>query len=607
MATHNRTTRRGFIKAMGTGAAALALAGSPGRAARHGQDRPNILLITVDDLNCDSVGVYGCSTPQITPNLDRLAAQGIRFEHAHITIAVCQPCRSVLMTGRYPHRSGGEGFYHLKKDNVPTLQGILKEAGYRMGIMGKVGHSTPYASFEYDFAQGGGTRDPAQFYNVVKKFAEDSKHEGRPFFFMANSSDPHRPFHGSDQEKRKWGDRRNPPAPSRVYKPHEVDMPGFLPDLPPVRQEIAEYFSSVRRCDDSIGQIMRALDDAGATDNTIVIFISDHGMALPFAKTNVYRHSTRTPWMVRWPGVVRPGTFEAEHMISCIDFLPTLIDALDLPRPEGMDGTSFLPLLHGRDHEGHQMVFTQFHETSAKRRYPMRCVQTRRFGYIFNPWSNGKRRFRNESQSGRTMQAMIEAADDNPRIAARVEHFLYRTVEEFYDYQADPDARRNLIGNPQYQAHIDRLRNELEQWMVRTKDPALHAFRHRDDPEALEQFMEQQEAQVERRIRKPRLNADALQFHVPDSVKGGEKFTVRIDYKIPSKYGSQPMAVTMKSGDGRTQLVRKIVRGKGNGSVQVEFTAPSATSQRRIVIACFIGKSYPARYLHKLSDRIDVR
>ena len=607
MSRKDRTTRRDFIRSIGAGAAALAMSGHTVGAARESSQRPNILLITVDDLNCDSVGVYGCSTPEITPNLDRLASQGMRFEHAHVTIAVCQPCRGVLMTGRYPHRSGGEGFYHLTKDNVPTLQAIFQGAGYRTGIMGKVGHSTPYASFEYDFVQGGGTREPSEFYRVVRNFAEDSKREERPFYFMANSSDPHRPFHGSEQEKRKWGNRKEPPAPSRVYKPHEVEMPGFLPDLPPVRQEIAEYFSTVRRCDDSVGQILKALDDAGVSDNTIVMFISDHGMALPFAKTNVYRHSTRTPWMVRWPGVVEPGSFESQHMISGIDLLPTLLDALDLPQPEGMDGTSFLPLLHGRDQGDRQLVFTQFHETSAKRRYPMRAVQDRRFGYIFNPWSNGERTFRNESQSGRTMKAMQEAAEDNARIASRVELFLHRTVEEFYDYRADPDARHNLIDEPKYQNEIDRLRDELERWMVRTEDPALEAFRHRDDPEALEKFMEQQEAEVQARIRRPRLDDDALIFHVPDSVKGGETFTVRIDYRIPSKHGSQPMAVTMKSGDNRTKLVRKIVRGKGNGSVEVTFTAPSRDEQKRITIACFIGKSYPARYLHKLSDKIAVR
>lgn len=607
MSGKNITTRRDFIKGLGAGAAALAMPGPSGRAAQNSQSRPNVLLITLDDLNCDSVGVYGCSTPQITPNMDRLASQSMRFEHAHVTIAVCQPCRSVWMTGRYPHRSGGEGFYHLTKDNVPTLQGILQKAGYRTGIMGKVGHSTPYASFDYDFRQGGGTRDPSEFYRVVKRFAEDSKRQGRPFFFMANSSDPHRPFHGSDQEKRKWGDRQNPPAPSRVYRPHEVEMPGFLPDLPPVRQEIAEYFSTVRRCDDSVGQILKALGEAGVESNTIVMLVSDHGMALPFAKTNVYRHSTRTPWMVRWPGVVRPGSFETEHMISGIDMMPTLLDGLDLLQPEDIDGTSFVPLLQGRGQEGRQTVFTQFHETSAKRRYPMRSVQTRRFGYIFNPWSDGQRRFQNESQSGRTMKAMIEAADDNPAIADRVEHFLYRTVEEFYDYRADPDARRNLIDETQYQEDINRLRGELERWMVRTNDPALHALRHRDEPNALAEFMKQQEAEVQARIRKPQLSTDALKFRVPDSVEGGEKFTVRLDYRIPSKYGSQPMAVTMKSGDGESKLVRKIVRGKGNGGIDVQFTAPSRERHARLVIACFIGKSYQARYLHKLSNRISVR
>lgn len=599
-------SRRSFVKGLGTGAAALALSGAL-RGAPRPDDRPNVLFITADDLNCDSVGAFGCSMPAVTPHLDRLAARGMRFRHAHVTIAVCQPCRSTLMTGRYPHRCGGEGFYHLTRPEVPTLQGELKKAGYRLGIMGKVGHSTPYASLQYDVVQHGGTRDPAEFYRVVRQFVEESKREGRPFYFMANSSDPHRPFHGSDQEKRRWGNRSGPPAPSRVYEPDEVDFPGFLPDLPPVRKEIAEYFSSVRRCDDSVGMILKALEDADAEENTLVMFISDHGMALPFAKTNVYRHSTRTPWMVRWPGRVRPGSLDAGHFISGIDFMPTVLDALGLPLPEGMDGTSFLPLLEGGDVDGRRMVFTQFHETSARRRYPMRSVQTARFGYIFNPWSNGERVFRNESQSGRTMKAMRAAADGNTRIAARVELFLHRVVEEFYDYRNDPDARHNLIDDPDYAAEVDRLRGALEQWMERTDDPALEAFRNREDPGALERFMEEQEQKVQQRIRGRRLDPNALRFDLPDGVEAGKPFTVRIHHRIPARHGKQPLAVTMKSGDGRTKLVRKIVRGQGNGTVKVQFTAPPKTEHRKIVIACFIGKSYSRRLLHKLSEPVDVR
>ena len=491
-------SRRCFLKSLGLGAAALA-APRLTPAAAAPEARTNVLLITADDLNCDSVGVFGCKTPGITPHIDRLASEGMRFTHAHVTIAVCQPCRSVLMTGRYPHRSGGEGFHRITKTDTPLLVERLAAAGYRCGILGKVGHCTSKASFEWDMSQDmpqlGMGRNPGLYHKFAKGFMEESAKAGRPFFLMANSHDPHRPFSGSDQEGARFKTAAVTP-PSRIYRPDEVRVPGFLPDLPEVRREIAEYYSSVRRCDDTVGAVLAALDASGHARDTLVIFLSDHGMALPFAKTNCYLHSTHTPWMVRWPGKVKPGGTEAEHFISGIDLMPTILDALGLEPPGGMDGRSFLPLLRGKKQDGRTLVFTQFHQTAGRKRYPMRCVQNARFGYIFNAWSDGVRIFRNESQSGRTMKAMRAAAESSEDIRARVDLFLHRTVEEFYDFANDPDALKNLAADPKVKKDLDALRSELERWMVRTKDPALDAFRHRADPSALAKFMADEDARA---------------------------------------------------------------------------------------------------------------
>jgi N-sulfoglucosamine sulfohydrolase len=457
-------------------------------------------------MNADSIGAFGCDVPGTTPHLDRLAGQGMRFERAHVTIAVCQPCRNVLHSGLYPHRSLGEGFHNIRQADAPTLLETLTAAGYRCGILGKVGHSTPKPGLawhmSHDAGELGAGRDPASYGRYAREFIDAAGEAGQPFFLMANSHDPHRPFAGSDQEKGRF---KNPPTPpSRWFKPDDVRVPGFLPDLPAIRLEIAEYYSSVRRCDDTLGAVLAAVDAAGRAGDTLVIFLSDHGMALPFAKTNCYLHSTRTPCIVRWPGIVEPGRVEREHFISGIDIFPTIAQACGLPAPQGVDGFSFLPLLRGRKQEGRGMVFTQFHETSGRNRYPMRAVHDGRFGYIFNAWSDGRRVFRNESQSGRTMKAMREAAKEGSAIAARVDLFLHRTVEELYDFENDPDALRNLAGAPQYQAQADRLRAALEAWMVRTADPALEAFRHRDDPQALAAFMKDQAARSARLKPPPR-------------------------------------------------------------------------------------------------------
>jgi N-sulfoglucosamine sulfohydrolase len=468
----------------------------------------NILLITADDMNWDAVGAFGCRTSGTTPNIDRLARGGVCFQHAHVTISVCQPSRNCLMTGRYPHRSGGEGFFRLRHAGIPILPQLLRQAGYRVGILGKVSHSTPYASFEWDetidMPELGMGRNPQTYGTRAAAFFREAQQREEPFFLMANSHDPHRPFFGND--RREWyGPDQSPPAcrPSRVFAAGEVAVPQFLPDLPEVRQEIAEYYGSVRRCDDTVGELLGALEASGEADRTMVMFLSDNGMSFPFAKTNCYLHSTRTPWIVRLPGEGLSGATDTKHFISGVDLLPTLLDIAGVAVPSGLDGQSFRPLLRGQRQDGRDYVFTQFYQTSAKRNYPMRCVQDRRFGYIFNPWSDGQRTFRNESQSGRTMTAMQQAAATDPCISERVAMFLYRVPEEFYDFHNDPDALRNIVDEPEHSDELDRLRSALVDWMTRTDDPALDSFLRRDDPQARQALMHMQAWAIGQRVQKP--------------------------------------------------------------------------------------------------------
>jgi len=163
----------------------------------------NFLLITVDDMSSDSVGVFGNPIPGITPNIDRLASEGLRFEHGHVTVAICQPCRAVWMTGRYPHNSGAFGFDEIRA-GVPTLPEALQKAGYRTGLMAKHGHVVPSRAAAFDeivpardLRNG---RSPELFGKRAAQFFAAAKKEGKPFFLMANSQDPHRPFIGSKQE-----------------------------------------------------------------------------------------------------------------------------------------------------------------------------------------------------------------------------------------------------------------------------------------------------------------------------------------------------------------------------------------------------------------------
>ena len=440
-------------------------------------DHPNILLFTADDLHAESLGVYGGRPNDLTPNLDAFAAESMLFNRAHVNVAICAPCRAVIATGRYSHRSGAMGFMPARED-VPDIVTTLKAAGYHTGILGKVGHSTPKKSmvWDYHFDQNdlGNGRHPDLYYQRSQAFLKECQTANKPFYFMVNSHDPHRPY--CNPAKLTTGAA----MPSRVYKPEEVTVPGFLPDLPGVRVELATYLNSTRRLDDTFGKVLQALKESGLADNTIVLFITDNGIAVPFAKCNTWFHSTRSPLLVRWPGVIKPGTRDDTHFVSVVDFFPTFLDATGVKGPTGLDGRSFLPILSGQSQAGREHVFTQIDSKAGNAAVPMRCVQNQQFGYIYNPFSDGQYWYRNNNE-GLTMAAMNRAAESDPAIKARVDLFRYRVTEEFYDLKKDPDCLHNLIHDVAYAESIKALQDELVAQMKKTDDPMLEAFRNRYD------------------------------------------------------------------------------------------------------------------------------
>ena len=282
---------------------------------------------------------------------------------------------------------------------------------------------------------------------------------------MANSQDPHRPFAGSEAELNAFGKHL---AVSRTIKPSEVQIPTVLSDLPDVRKELGQYYTSSHRCDETVGEVLRALRESGLEDNTVVMFLSDNGISEPFAKTNCYMNSTTTPWIVRWPGQAKTGNIDHTHFISGIDFMPTILEIAGLPQVKGMDGKSFMPLLKGKPQAGRGHVLTTLHATSGRNEYPMRCLRTTHYSYLFNAWADGKRVFRNEPQGGLAFQAMQASTD--LKIAERVKFFLYRTPEELYDLDADPNELHNLAKDPKHQQTLKQMRAQLLEEMVKTQD-----------------------------------------------------------------------------------------------------------------------------------------
>jgi len=450
-----------------------------------GQPRYNVLLFTADDMHAESMRTYGSKVKDLTPHLDRFAEAGMVFNRAHVNAAICAPSRAVIATGLYSHNSGAMGFIKARP-GTPDIVTTLRKAGYLTGILGKVGHSTPVPgmTWDYSFDQGelGNGRSPTIYYERAQVFLGRCKAEGKPFYFMVNSHDPHRPYCNPGKLTR--GAER----PSRTYKPEEVEVPGFVPDLPGVRVELAMYQNSTRRLDDTFGRVMQALDESGFADNTLVIFLSDNGIAIPFAKCNTWFHSTRTPMIARLPGVVKAGTRDEVHFVSGVDLMPTFLELTGVKGPRKLDGRSMLPLLMGNAQKNRQFVFTQIDKKAGNDAVPMRCVQNAGFGYIYNPFSDGKHWYRNNNEGG-TMAAMNRAAETDPEIAKRVHLFRYRVPEEFYDLDNDPDCLNNLIDNPECKTAVGELREKLEGWMVETGDPMLEAFRHKDDRAVVDAVM----------------------------------------------------------------------------------------------------------------------
>jgi N-sulfoglucosamine sulfohydrolase len=309
---------------------------------------------------------------------------------------------------------------------------------------------------------------------------------------------------------------------------------------------------------------------------------------------------------------VKAGAADTTHMISAIDFMPTVLDIAGVKQPAGLQGRSFLPLLRGRSQDGRDHVIKEYNENAGGGRHPMRSVETRKYGYIFNPWSNGTRKFRTATQGTRTYKLMVQKAESDPAIAQRLKLFDYRTVEEFYDYDKDPDALHNRIGDPALRGEVDRLRKILEDWMVSTDDPCLEAFRNRDNPEALDRFVQEQQAASDERRRKARSGkknakpgARLIAIAKPGPVTRGGKAEVTIRHTLPADLGKQLLHVTAKRADGK-RIDRKVLTIDGTGKVEVTFAIPDEAELQAVSYAAFVGKDFPGSLQHVTTKPLAV-
>jgi N-sulfoglucosamine sulfohydrolase len=464
--------------------ASLLVAASLPFSAGASDQRPNIVLITTDDQGLD-LGCYGNRLAR-TPHLDQLAAEGTRFTRAYVTQASCSPSRSSILTGLYPHQNRHFGLTNnfSMQSGIQTLPEILKNAGYRTGIIGKL-HVNPKEAFPFDFNEMGAlaTRYVRRVNTSAQNFMDAGS--GEPFFLMVNYFDPHDPY--DDLANQCDG------LPEKPYGPEDIAPFDFLGvDVPELRKQIAIYYNCVSRADTGVGMLLDSLKARGLDDNTLVIFLSDNGPAFTRGKATNYEAGLHVPFIVYYPRGT-PGQVRDE-LVSAVDIVPTILEAVGVQTPDHLPGKSLLPLLRGSRPPWREYLFAEFTAHGIDHYYPRRSVRDQRFKLIHNllagrqnPWTGiDIVRALGEQEPLRNAAGLYNAASPaffadparsfgaEPEVIRR-SFLTYLNPPEFelYDLENDPYERTDLSGNPEYADILAQLRTQLETCRQETKDPFL--------------------------------------------------------------------------------------------------------------------------------------
>ena len=412
------------------------------------ESRPNVIIFVADDMAWDDCGAYG--HPHIrTPNMDRLVAEGMRFDRAYLTCSSCSPSRCSMLTGRYPHATGaGELHLPLPKDQV-LLTTPLREAGYYTASVGKW-HLGKSAESQMDLVkQGGGPGGEAHWVTVLQERPKD-----KPFFFWFAATDPHRGY-----------------KPGAVDPPHTSDdviVPPIFPDTMDVRRDLALYYDEVSRFDEFIGKVRTELEEQEILDETLLLVISDNGRPFPRCKTTVYEDGVRTPFIVRYPKLAKAGS-TTSSVVSTVDIAPTVLDLTGLEPLDSFQGRSFLPVLSDPDQSTREFAFSEhnWHDYMAFERGVTdgryRLIRdwltatpcTPPADAVRSPTYSEMKRLRKEEKLTELQSSVFETP--RPTLA-------------LYDIEADPHCENNLVTETAHQQHLQRLLEALNRWQKETRD-----------------------------------------------------------------------------------------------------------------------------------------
>ena len=434
--------------------------------------RPNVLLVLSDDHSYPYLGCYGY--PIRTPTLDKFAGEGLRCDRMFTAAPQCVPSRSAIMSGRMPVAIRMGRFSSPLPPDVVTFPELMRAEGYFTGVCRRYYHldGPPAGSSQATFDKYGmqtfaprldwvDKNSPrAQTAAKMNEFF-DKKPSEKPFFLWVNFNDPHHVW-----------DANAIPDP---YDPKTLPLPKHFPDLPGLREDFAKYLGEITRADDEFKTVLDVLGKRGFTDNTIVLFMGDNGMALPHGKGSLYDPGLNVPFLVRWPGVVNAGRATTE-LLSGEDIAPTVLDAVGLTPHKQMSGRSFLPLLRGQRYEGRRYIFGQrgphgsapMTPTTKSSTFDLsRCVRSQRWKLIYNCTPHmeyspvdsandpGWKQMKDAHAAGKLTGPLDKAYFTSPR-----------PVLEFFDLDNDPSELNNLAGKPEHAAMQEELTRALLEKMI---------------------------------------------------------------------------------------------------------------------------------------------
>lgn len=412
--------------------------------------KPDFVVFIADDHGQLDSTPYGSKDAR-TPNIQRLADDGMKFTRAFVASPACAPSRAAFLTGLMPARNGAEANHTYKRDGIASLPETLHALGYETAAFGKVAHG------KQDPARHGFDHwDTTQGAEVVENFLA-ARDATKPLCLFVGTHWPHVPWPENDG-----------------YDPAKVTLPPKFVDTPATREQLTHYLSAVTGADTALGAVRELARKHLDPRNTVFIYTADHGAQWPFGKWNLYDSGIRVPFIVAWPGVITPGS-QNDAMIQWIDVLPTLIEIAGGTVPAGIDGRSFAGVLRGATAGHRTEILTTHSGDGDKNVYPIRSLRAGDFKYILNLLPDKAHTTHIDRGGGsgdgwRYFDEWVALGKTDAHAAAQVRAYHQRPAEELYDLRSDPDELHNLAADATQTARLATMRAQLEAWMKQQGD-----------------------------------------------------------------------------------------------------------------------------------------